>query len=49
MNQSCVNQTLLKKAYQQPQLKSYGDLRRLTQGGSASKGEPVSGGSKKKL
>ena len=34
MNKFSVNQTPSKKAYQQPQLKTYGDLRRLTQAGS---------------
>ena len=34
MNHSPVEQTLSKKAYQQPQLKIHGDLRRLTQAGT---------------
>ena len=34
MDQFPVNQVPSKKIYQQPQLKTYGDLRHLTQGGS---------------
>lgn len=41
MNQFSVAQTPSKKSYQQPELKTYGDLRRLTQAGS--KGTPESG------
>ena len=34
MNQFPVSKTALKNVYQQPQLKTYGDLRRLTQAGT---------------
>lgn len=41
MNQLLANQPLAKKIYNQPQLKYYGDLRRLTQAGT--KGIPEAG------
>ena len=41
MNQFPVIQTPSKKAYQQPQLKTYGDLRSLTQAGSTGGKEVV--------
>lgn len=36
-----VDPIFLKKIYQQPQLKNFGDLRKITQGGSGSQKETV--------